>query len=65
MAAEARKKKEDQLAELKNLHGDGTGENTGDAGGDPLANVDASIDIEGMPDCRLKYKIILKRAKVG
>jgi hypothetical protein len=30
-----------------------------------LAGVDENMDIDSMPDCRLKYKIIVKRARMG
>lgn len=30
-----------------------------------MNNVDINMDIDNMPDCRLKYKIIVERAKAG
>ena len=29
------------------------------------AEIDINMDIDSMPDCRLKYDIIIKRAKAG
>lgn len=52
---EAQKEKERQLAELRKQIQDGGGEE----------NVDINMDIDSMPDCRLKYSIIVKRAKAG
>lgn len=55
-AEEERKKKQEALAELKLLIEKQNEENGGEV-------IDVNMDIDNMPDCRLKYKIILARAK--
>ena len=55
-AAEERKKKEEALAELQKM----LEKQKEEAGGEVI---DVNMDIDNMPDCRLKYKIILARAK--
>lgn len=52
---EAQRERERQLAELRVQVQQGGGEE----------NVDINMDIDSMPDCRLKYNIIVKRAKAG
>jgi hypothetical protein len=52
---EAQREREAQLAELRRKVQEGGGEE----------NVDINMDIDSMPDCRLKYSIIVKRAKAG
>ena len=51
-AEEKSKQKRDEISKLQEMMSGG-------------GEVDINMDIDSMPDCRLKYDIIVKRAKAG
>jgi hypothetical protein len=53
LADEAAKKKREELLKLQDLVNSTDGD------------IDINMDIDTMPDCRLKYDIIVKRSKVN
>lgn len=53
LADEAARKKREELLRLQDLVNSTDGD------------IDINMDIDSMPDCRLKYDIIVKRAKVN
>lgn len=64
MIEDQRKAKEEQIAAQNKVNGGG-GNKIIPAPPAAIDLVDVNMDIDNMPDCRLKYQIIVKRAKQG